>query len=137
MVLPDDDKGELTVSFDNVAVAWDFSYPAARALADAMPLLQAAKQVRVFTVVDEKAIGASSSGALAKHLAQHGVQVVMDEVKSGGQPVGRAIESYVAAHKSDLLVMGAYGHSRMRVFILGGATNSMLARPPGWVLLSL
>ena len=51
-------------------------------------------------------------------------------------PVGGVLEAYVGDHKADLLVMGAYGHSRMREFILGGATDYMLTRPPTWVLLS-
>ena len=60
----------------------------------------------------------------------------MEDVKSGGRPIGEVLGRYVDEHKADLLVMGAYGHSRLREFILGGATESMLARPPTWVLLS-
>jgi nucleotide-binding universal stress UspA family protein len=51
-------------------------------------------------------------------------------VDAGGRSVGEAMESHVTSRNGDLLVMGAYGHSRLREFILGGATKSMLARPP-------
>jgi len=136
-VLIFDEDRALAGSFANVAIAWDASPPAARAVADAMPLLQRAKEVRVFTVVDEKPIGIQEpSAALAKHLSRHGVEAVLEDVKSGGRPIGLVFEAYVDEHKSDLLVMGAYGHSRMREFILGGATNSMISCPPTCVLLS-
>jgi nucleotide-binding universal stress UspA family protein len=137
LVFPDDSERKLPASLKNVAVAWDFSCPATRAITDALPLLQQAKQVRVFTVVDDKPIDKSLSVAkLAKHLARHGVEVVAEDVKSKGRAIGDVFEAYVGEHKIDLLVMGAYGHSRIREFILGGATKSVLSRPPTWVLLS-
>jgi len=102
-----------------------------------MPLLRRAKDVRFFSVVGEKPIKDAGLGdAVAKHLARHGVAAVLEYVKSGGQEIGETFEAYVGEHAADLLVMGAYGHSRMREFILGGATDSMLSRPPTWVLLS-
>jgi nucleotide-binding universal stress UspA family protein len=137
LVFPDDSKRELARSFKNVAVAWDLSRPATRAIADALPILQKASQVRVFSVVDDKPIDKSQSSAkLAKHLARHGVEVVLEDVKSERREIGAVFEAYVREHKSDLLVMGAYGHSRTREFILGGATKSILSRPPTWVFLS-
>ena len=137
LVFPADPQGHLATSFKSVAVAWDLSRPAVRALADAMPLLRRAKQVRFFTVVDDKPIRDAGLGeTLAKHLGRHGVEATMEDIKSGGQPIGRVFASYVAEHNADLLVMGAYGHSRMREFILGGATDHMLTRPPCWVLMS-
>jgi len=137
LVFPDDSERKLPASLGNVAVAWDFSRPATRAVTDALPLLQQAKQVRVFTVVDDKPIDKSLSVArLAKHLARHGVEVVAEDVKSHGLPIGDVFQAYIEEHKIDLLVMGAYGHSRIREFILGGATKSVLSRPPTWVLLS-
>ena len=99
--------------------------------ADALPLLEKAKRVFVLTVTNEKAMDSKRSGAeLAKHLARHGVNVTLDIVDSGGRSIGESIESHVASRNGDLVVMGAYGHSRLREFILGGATRSMLARPP-------
>jgi nucleotide-binding universal stress UspA family protein len=137
LVFPDDIKRKLPTSLKTVAVAWDSSGPATSAIKDALPLLQQAKKVRVFTVVDDKAIDKSQSVAkLARHLARHGVEIVAEDVKSNGRAIGDVFEAYVGEHEIDLLVMGAYGHSRIREFILGGATKSVLSRPPTWVLLS-
>jgi len=130
MVLPEARK-RLEFALNHVIVAWDFGRPAARAVADSLPLLEKAKRVFVLTVTNEKAIDTKRSGAeLAKHLARHGVEVTLDVVDAGGRSIGEAIESHVASRNGDLLVMGAYGHSRLREFIIGGATRSMLARPP-------
>jgi nucleotide-binding universal stress UspA family protein len=124
-------------ALDTVIVAWDFSRPATRAMADAMPILEKAKRVCVLTVTKEKAIDTRRSGPeLAKHLARHGVDVVLDEVDAKGRRIGDVLEGHVTYRNASLLVMGAYGHSRMREFILGGATKSMLARPPVPIFLS-
>jgi nucleotide-binding universal stress UspA family protein len=123
LIFPDDSKCELPSNLKNVAVAWDFSRPATRAIADALPLLQRAKQVRVFTVVDDKPIDKSQSIAkLARHLARHGVKIISEDVKSNGRAIGDVLKAYVSQHKIDLLV--------------GGATKSILNHPPTWVLLS-
>ncbi|NGX97210.1 MAG: universal stress protein, partial [Candidatus Afipia apatlaquensis] len=118
-------------------VAWDFSRPAARAVADALPILERAKIVRVVTITEEKTIDTKRSSAeLAKHFACHGIESVLEEEEAAGRTIGQALEDYATAHDIDLLVMGAYGHSRMRDFILGGATKSIVANPPLPVLLS-
>jgi len=120
-----------------VAVAWDFSRPAARALSDALPLLEQAGKVRIVTVLNEKALDtARSAEELAKNLARHGIDVVLDTVDAAGRPIGAVLETYTLSHGIDLLVMGAYGHSRWRQFILGGATKSLLSKPPLPILLS-
>ena len=120
-----------------VAVAWDFSRAAARAISDAMPILELAKKVRIVTVVNEKPLDSKRSGEeLAKNLARHGIDVVLDKVDARGQSIGEALESYTTAKSADLLVMGAYGHSRWREFVLGGATLSLLSKPPLPILLS-
>jgi nucleotide-binding universal stress UspA family protein len=137
LLLPDGPGGELPTSLENIAVAWDFTRTATRAVGDALPLLQQGKHVRIFTVVQEKAIKKSSSGtALTQYLARHGIDATMEEVPSEGRAIGDVLNAYVAQHKIDLLVMGGYGHSRMREFILGGATMSVLRNPPTWVLIS-
>lgn len=124
-------------ALDTVTVAWDFSRPATRAVADALPLLTRAKQVHVVTVMNEKRIDTRRSGPeLAKHLARHGVEVVLDIVDAAGRPIGEVLETSLTNHDSDLLVMGAFGHSRLREFVLGGATYSMMSRPPLPVFLS-
>ncbi len=120
-----------------VAVAWDFSRAAARAVSDALPLLVKAKHVRVVTVINEKHFDSRHSAEeLAKNLARHGIDVVLDKVDAGGKPIGKVLEAYVLSHGVDLLVMGAYGHSRWREFVLGGATKSLMSRPPLPILFS-
>jgi nucleotide-binding universal stress UspA family protein len=130
IVLPETRKSS-DFALNTAIVAWDFGRPAARAVADALPLLEKSKRVFVLTVTNEKVIDTKRSGAeLAKHLARHGVNVTLDVVDAAGRSIGEAIESHVASRNADLVVMGAYGHSRLREFILGGATKSMLARSP-------
>ena len=137
MILPPKRQKSGPFVVDSVVVAWDFSRPAARAVADALPILSMAKKVYVVTVTDEKIIDSKRSGAeLAKHLARHGVEVVLDTVDAGGKAIGDVLEGYVASRNADILVMGAFGHSRLRDFVMGGATKSMLAKSPLPVLLS-
>jgi nucleotide-binding universal stress UspA family protein len=124
-------------ALDSVIVAWDFSRPASRAVADALPILEKAKQVCVVTVTNEKPMDAKRSAAeLAKHLSRHRIDVALETVDAAGRSIGEVLESCANSRRADLLVMGAYGHSRLREFILGGATRSMLSRPPVPVLLS-
>lgn len=137
IVLPEFPKNNRPFSLDVVAVAWDFSRSAARALADAMPILRHAKTVVVITITQEKTINTTRSSAdLARHLSLHGIEVNLEEEKSAGRPIGEALAEYAVARGVDLLVMGAYGHSRMRDFVLGGATKAIVAHPPLPVFLS-
>lgn len=120
-----------------VAVAWDFSRAAARAVSDALPMLEKAKHVRIVTVVNEKVLDTKHSAEeLAKNLARHGIDIVLDKVDARGSPIGEVLETYVLSHGIDLLAMGAYGHSRWREFVLGGATKSLLSKPPLPILFS-
>lgn len=120
-----------------VAVAWDFGRAAARAVSDALPLLKKAKTVRIVTVTHEKKLEMKQSAAeLAKNLARHGIDVVVDNVDAGGRRIGEALEAYTVSHRVDVLVMGAFGQPRWREFILGGATKSLLAKPPLPILFS-
>jgi nucleotide-binding universal stress UspA family protein len=124
-------------ALNTATVAWDFSRPAARVIGDALPFLTRAKRVHIVTVTNEKRIDTRRSGPeLAKHLARHGVDVILETVDTEGRSIGEALEAAARVHDSDLLVMGAYGHSRLREFVLGGATRSMITRPPLPVLLS-
>lgn len=122
---------------ERVAVAWDGGRPAARALADALPILMQVKEVRVLTILNEKPTTVTGAGAEAvRHLQTHGVPAVLDEVDAGGDRIGKVLKRYLAAQSPDLLVMGAFGHSRLREFILGGATQSMLDAAPVPTLLA-
>ena len=136
LILPQNPRSR-PFELGTVAVAWDFSRAAARAVSDAMPLLEKAKKVRIVTVLNEKRLDDKHSAEeLAKNLSRHGIDVVLDRVDARGRPAGGVLEAYVASHELDLLVMGAYGHSRLREFILGGATNSLLSKPPLPILFS-
>lgn len=120
-----------------VAVAWDFSRAAARAVSDALPLLEKAKKVRVVTVLNEKQLdNKNSAEELSKNLSRHGIDVILDRVDAKGRPIGDVLEAYVASNAADMLVMGAYGHSRLREFVMGGATKSLLSKPPLPILFS-
>lgn len=138
LIFPEYPVRKLSHSFENIAVAWDASRPAARAIADAMPFLRRAKTVRIFTATDDKPMTSSGQGQeLIGHLALNGVKATFDEVKkTDSHSIGTFMEAYIADHQTDLLVMGAYGHSRLREFVLGGATRSILTNPPGWILMS-
>jgi len=122
---------------ETVIVAWDKNRAAARAIADAIPILQSAKQVRVLTVTGEKPMESRHPGAeLKRHVALHGIECIVDEVNAEGRSIGNVFELHVAAHQAQLLVMDAYGHSRLQEFVLGGATRSMLSKPPTALFLS-
>jgi nucleotide-binding universal stress UspA family protein len=136
LVLPEGPRAR-PFELRTVAIAWDFSRAAARAVSDAMPLLEKARKVRIVTVTNEKKLDSKHSAeALAKNLARHGIDVVLDKVDADGRRIGEVLEAYTVSHQVDVLVMGAYGHSRWREFILGGATKSLLSKPPLPILFS-
>lgn len=130
LVLPER-PGTKSFELNTVVVAWDFSRTAARAIADTMPVLQKAKRVRVVTVLNEKALGTTHSAEeVAKILSRHGVDATVDEVDAAARPIGEVLESHAASCAADVLVMGAYGHSRFREFILGARQNVYWPSPP-------
>ncbi len=137
IIFPETPKRAGPLSVDVVGIAWDFSRPAARAVADALPILRRARTVHAVTITQEKTIDTARSGAeLARHLACHGIDTLFEAEAVGGRSIGQAIEDFALARNLDLLVMGAFGHSRARDFILGGATKAIVADPPLPVLLS-
>lgn len=125
-------------SFARIAVAWDGSRGASRAVGDAMPFLRRADEVRIFSATNDKKMEGSARGMeIADKLNAEGVSAIYEEVlKDNASTIGTFMENYVAEHGSNLLVMGAYGHSRFREFLLGGATMSVLINPPTWVMMS-
>ena len=106
----------------NVVVAWKDTRESARGVAEAMPFLRAASQARVVTIDASH----QSATEIARHLDRHGVKVEIVAAQSEGRTV--AVWLMEEAHKmsADLIVMGAYGHSRVREWLLGGATREML-----------
>jgi nucleotide-binding universal stress UspA family protein len=116
------------LTLDRVIVAWDGSRSAARAVADAMPLLVRAKATEVLTVATEPAKSDEMPGAdIAQHLARHGVKVEVDSIVTVETDVASTILSHAADISADFLVMGGYGHSRLREFVLGGVTRGILS----------
>lgn len=137
MVLQPGSAADKEARLGTVVVAWDGSRPAARALADAMPLLGLVKAIHIVTVLNEKEGAVSGLGIEpARHLRMHGLEAKVDEIDAKGAAIGVILERYVKSLPADLLVMGAYGQSRVREFLLGGATQSVLRAPPVPVLLS-
>ena len=111
-----------------VLVAWNEGRPAARAIADALPLLQMADRVEVVTVSDTDPMGVrhASADTMAQHLAQHGINTDVKTLARGTVDIGNTLVSYAADVSADLIVMGAYGHSRLREIVLGGTTRTIL-----------
>jgi nucleotide-binding universal stress UspA family protein len=114
-----------------IVVAWNGSVEAARAVAAAMPFLKRAAlaQVVVFNAGkgDPGAHGEEPGADIARHLVRHGVKVqVSQQTTDDGMDIGNALLSHLADFDADLLVMGGYGHSRLREFTLGGVTRTIL-----------
>lgn len=112
-----------------VTVAWDAGREAARAVADAMPLLEAAKQVHVVMVNPESGDdghGAEPGADIALSLARHGVDTEAHAISGTDLEEGDAILSWLSDSGSDLLVMGLYGHARFRELVLGGVSRRIL-----------
>jgi len=112
-----------------VLVGWDASREATRAITDAMPLLAAAASVTVLTinpVVDREEHGEIPGADIALYLARHGVDARVEATVSAGIGIGNTLLSRANDLGADLLVMGAYGHSRVRELVLGGTTRTVL-----------
>jgi nucleotide-binding universal stress UspA family protein len=112
-----------------VLIGWNASREATRAVSDAMPLLMAADAVTVLTIDAREgpdAHGELPGADISLHLARHGVKAVIERTVSAGVPPGEVLLSRAADLGADLLVIGAYGHSRVRELLLGGATRSIL-----------
>ena len=137
LICPEEFAGELEVAFDDIAIAWDHTAPAARAVADALPMLQAATTIRVVTATDDSTGAQRESGAaLVRHLATHGIRASFEMVKINGSSVGKVFGAYARSNAIDLLVMGAYRHSRLTEWVWGGMTKTVIGRPPCWVMMS-
>jgi nucleotide-binding universal stress UspA family protein len=108
-------------------VAWNASREATRAAHDALPFLHAAERVVLCAIGDPATADPGLEDAAAM-LDRHGVAVQVEQVPGpdSGTGVGEALLARAAEHGADLLVMGAYGHSRLREFVLGGTTRRVL-----------
>lgn len=125
------------LKLDRVMVAWDGSRAAARAIGDAMPFLRRAQAVEVVIVASGSAREDEIEGAdIGQHLSRHGLQVEVRRTVAADLEVGEVLLSLVADAGTDLIVMGGYGHSRLREFVLGGATRGILRAMTAPVLMS-
>jgi nucleotide-binding universal stress UspA family protein len=117
------------LKLDRVVCCWDCSRAAARAINDALPLLIKATAVDLLIVLNEKTKNDQNEIRgieLAKHLARHDVKVEIEATPAADIDVASAILSYVADNSATLIVMGGYGHAKLREVILGGVTRDML-----------
>lgn len=119
-----------------ILVAWDGSAQAARAANDALPFLRAAEAVEIVSVGDAAEIRDSVPGAeFAPHLARHGVNVTVNDLPVSGS-IGDTLRSQAGLFRADMIVMGAYRHSRTRQFFFGGVTRGLLRNCPVPLFLS-
>ena len=121
--------GEFGTVGERVLVAWNASREATRAVADAMPILRRAKKVFVLSVNPAKEVSAHGDvpGAdIAWYLARHGVKVEATDTSRSDGEAGDTLLSCAFDHQADLIVMGAYGHSRFKEMVLGGMTRTLL-----------
>ncbi len=125
------------LKLDRIMVCWDGSRAATRAIADSLPLLQKAKQVEIVMVSNKPGDSGEIAGVdLGQHLARHGLKIDVKRITSPDINVPSTILSYAADSSADMIVMGGYGHSRLREFVLGGVTKSILETMTVPVLMS-
>ena len=124
IVVPYIQKGPLKL--DRVMVCWDGSRQAARAIGDAMPLLTKAGKAEIVIIANEPGKQDEIEGVdMGQHLARHGIKIEVERIPGGDVDVADALLSHAADSGADFMVMGGYGHSRLRQFILGGVTRSI------------
>ena len=123
---------------DRVMVCWDGSRPAARAIADAMPLLERAGTIEVVIIANERGKQNQIKGAdMGQHFARRGLKVKVNRVMRNNLDVANVLLSHSADFDANFIVMGGYGHSRLREFVLGGVTRTILHSMTVPVLMSL
>lgn len=131
------------VPAERVVVAWDGSRPSARALFDALPLMMPPTEVTLLSMRTSQSFDGpefiartEQNNDLTSTLARHGVtcRIAVEIAKDAG--IARAILSYAAAHEAGMLVVGGYGHSRLREWVFGGVTRTLLRVSPVPLMLS-
>lgn len=124
---------------NNILVGWNGTREAARAAFDAVPFMQDAKSVRLVWIdahQDESYAGNLPGAEMAASLARHDITVSAEALPSGDVSAGDTLLNAASDYGSDLLVMGAYGHSRIREFVFGGVTRNVLKHMTIPVLMS-
>ncbi|MFY7961450.1 MAG: universal stress protein [Elsteraceae bacterium] len=118
----------LPARLDHIAIGWDASRVAARALGDALALLPEGGHVSVLTIEDEKPLsGPDVAETLASSLERRGFKVKPHRIAIGDDRIAEALQKAALKEGAQLLAMGGFGHSRMRDFVLGGATKGVLS----------
>ncbi|MGA0532665.1 universal stress protein [Hansschlegelia sp. KR7-227] len=129
-------KGHDAFQARRILIAWDGSAPASRAVASALPFLRAASEVEIVSYVGEKDLSHSAAGAdLAVSLVRHGVNVTAKDLPAGGDVASRLCEQS-SLYRADMIVMGAFVHSPLREWLLGGVTQAVLKACPAPVLMA-
>lgn len=114
---------------DHVAVGWDASRVAARALGDVLSLVSENVQITVLTIRDEKPLsGSNPAGSIVASLEKRGYRAKASEATLSGRTIAAALQDSALEAGAQLLAMGGFGHSRIRDFVLGGATQGVLAQ---------
>lgn len=127
LLMPKDRK--TTLKPQRMLLAWNSRAEAAQAAREALDMMIWAEEVHVVLVDPDSSYwvsGGEPGADIAAYLARHGVNVVIEQLASGGRPVEEVLERHALEIDADLIVMGAYGHSRLRERIFGGVTASML-----------
>jgi len=134
IILPTEKTNKL--KFETVLMGWHPSANAAYAIRSVIPLLNDESNVHI-AVVDPTEIvnGANPGDDIATNLARKGINTTVDCITSNGRGAAQALAQKAADINADVLVMGAYGHSRMREWLLGGTTREILDKPPCAVLM--
>lgn len=115
-------------SWDTIVIGWNAKAEAVHAVAGAMPLLKRAKRVVIATVDAKKVEGVSAPGQdLAAYLLCHAIEAEVHNLDGLGRTEARALLNEAIAVDADMLVLGAYGHSRARELLFGGVTRELLA----------
>lgn len=124
--------------FEHIVVAWNASRESARALAEAMPYLHRAKNVSIVTVVEDQDIEheALLGEDAVLHLAHHGIQAALRHIPVENRDVAATLLGEAQRSNADLIVLGGYGHSRVREWLLGGVTHSLMNKSPLPLLLA-
>lgn len=134
LIVPD--VGDFQVLGGRVAVAWDGSRPAARALRDALPFLREASDVHVLVADVGPGPSDVKGPELILHLARHGIRPKLSHLHARRGSVAKVLLTTVAELGADLLVMGAYGQAPLKEFLLGGVTDDVLRQTPVPILAS-
>ena len=128
-------KGKTEIKFEDIMLGWNDSRESARAAFDALPFLQRAKCTKIVTV-DAAPRGTIEGANIAETLDRDGVKCEVMNIASGGMTTGETLLRAATDHGAGLLVLGAYGHTRLAEWVFGGATRHILRNLDRPILMS-